>query len=253
MKNKTLLNEITHHVDEITALIQQAALTSKHDDNAVKQEQEPGLTPEFSAFLAMSESYDRLMHLLLDTALQVVQAGGAGLTLLESKSKQLIFTHAVGDGSDSLVGVKVPLKGSVHGLAFATGEVQATTPMYKEVDALTQTEYKNVLVAPLYDGEQVVGTMSAVNKKGADYFSEQDVDTYTRFSELAMILINNQRKLHFFEDKVINGRAYNEETGNDEVGISSMTFSIVRSIIEIAKHDDQLLIPIRQFITSLEK
>src|SRR5664280_3776248 len=81
------------------------------------------------AYLALTPALDEdaLLQTLLKCAMHVVGAGGAGLTLVDPRKQKLVFRAAIGDGAEGIIGQEVPLKGSRHGLAFATGEVQSDT------------------------------------------------------------------------------------------------------------------------------
>jgi GAF domain-containing protein len=112
--------------------------------------------------------------------------------LLDAKKKRLVFRAAVGDGAQGILGQEVPLKGSRHGLAFATGEVQNNTPTYASIEKKAQVKFRNVLVAPLLVNGEAVGTISAVNKQGADHFSAQDMEAYRLFADLAAVVVRQR-------------------------------------------------------------
>ena len=121
-----------------------------------------------AAYLALTPALDEdaLLHTLLECARHVVGAGGAGLTLLDAQKKRLVFRAAVGDGARGILGQEVPLKGSRHGLAFATGEVQNNTPSYAGIEKQAQAKFRNVLVAPLLVSGETVGTIQRRQQTG---------------------------------------------------------------------------------------
>ena len=146
------------------------------------------------AYLALAPALeeDALLQMLLKCAMYVVRAGGAGLTLLDARRHKLVFRAAIGDGAEGIVGQEVPLKGSRHGLAFATGEVQSDTPLYARVEKAARARFRNVLVAPLQVAGEGVGTISAVNKQGADHFTAEDMAAYKLFADLAALVVRQQ-------------------------------------------------------------
>ena len=135
-----------------------------------------------------------LLQTVLECAMHVVQAGGAGLTLLDSRRKRLVFRAAVGDGAEGILGQEVPLRGSRHGLAFATGDVQNATPIYTGVEKSAKARFHNVLVAPLLVHGEPVGTISAVNKQGAEHFTAQDMAAYKAFADLAAVVVRQSSR-----------------------------------------------------------
>jgi GAF domain-containing protein len=146
------------------------------------------------AYLALAPALDEdaLLQTLLKCAMEVVGAGGAGLTLLDSRKQKLVFRAAIGDGAEGIIGQEVPLKGSRHGLAFATGEVQTDTPLYAGVEKATRARFRNVLVAPLQIAGESVGTISAVNKKGGGHFCAEDMAAYKLFADLGAVIVRQR-------------------------------------------------------------
>ena len=146
------------------------------------------------AYLALTPALDEdaLLQTLLKCAMQVVGAGGAGLTLLDPRKRRLVFRAAIGDGAEGIIGQEVPLKGSRHGLAFATGEVQTDTPLDSDVEKAARARFRNVLVAPLQIAGESVGTISAVNKQGAGHFSAEDMAAYKQFADLGAVVVRQR-------------------------------------------------------------
>ena len=146
------------------------------------------------AYLALTPALDEdaLLQTLLKCAMQVVGAGGAGLTLLDPRKRKLVFRAAIGDGAEGIIGQEVPLKGSRHGLAFATGEVQTDTPLDSGVEKAARAHFRNVLVAPLQIAGESVGTISAVNKQGAGHFSAEDMAAYKQFADLGAVVVRQR-------------------------------------------------------------
>ncbi|MBU2490042.1 MAG: hypothetical protein KKA60_11690, partial [Proteobacteria bacterium] len=128
-------------LEEISSRLAQEISALKRE--AAEADPTPGREPEGSAgpasalalYLSLGQGYekDALLRMILECAMHTVHAGGAGLTLLDPKKDRLVFQAAVGDGAEGIIGYEVPLEGSRHGLAFATGEIQSSTPIHKEI------------------------------------------------------------------------------------------------------------------------
>jgi GAF domain-containing protein len=209
-----------------------------------------------AAFLALGEQADAtLMTMVLQCAMYAVRAGGSGLTLFDRGKNKLVFQAAVGDGAEGIIGYEVPLEGSQHGLAFATGEIQSSTPIHTDVEKKTGTVFRNVLVAPLVVGEDVIGTISAVNKQDADHFSTDDMRTYQLFSELAAQVVRQKLR----EDavrKAFSGESFALAKLCDFPGVSVeddeiMLMEIFRNTVQIARHRPAMLEVCRQLTRSL--
>lgn len=148
------------------------------------------------AFLALDADWaaDQSFEAVLRAALHVVNGSGAGLALYDPAQKQLIIRAAVGMGADNVVGCPVPLEDSISGLAFATGEIQASRPLYHGLEQNTGFAFRSVLVAPLMHAGEAIGTITAVNKIGADGFTSDDIAAFQHFSELAARLVNRKQR-----------------------------------------------------------
>jgi len=153
-------------------------------------------TSALVAFLALGPSLeeDALLGTILRCAMQITKASGAGLTIFDSRRQKLVFRAAVGEGAEQILGYEVPLEGSQHGLAFATGEIQCGAPLHRQVDALADTAFRQVLVAPLMAEGQPIGTISAVNKQQAPAFTPEDMETYALFADLAALVVRQRMR-----------------------------------------------------------
>lgn len=161
------------------------------------------------AFLALAQPLERaeLLQTVLRCAMHVVNGGGAGLTLLDGRKQRLVFRAAVGQGADGIIGQNVPLRGSRHGLAFATGEVQSATPIYSALEKKAKARFRNVLVAPLLAHGEPVGTISVVNKQDAEHFTTQDIAAIKGFADLAAIVVRQQGREHYLRSGIGSGKA----------------------------------------------
>lgn len=146
---------------------------------------------------------DPLVKTLLHCAMEVVKAGGVGLALLDDAKESLTFRAAAGDGEEGLVGLSFAVAGSRHGVALDNRDVIADRPLDRSMDERTGVEYRNVLVAPLIVDNEAIGTLSAVNKKGADRFTALDMDGFFHFANLAAALIRQRTR----EEKLLSDGA----------------------------------------------
>ena len=197
MDIQTQLQQLQQRLGEITDEVAQLAVSVIEPEG---QEDKVDNIATLAGYLALSPEpgSNELLNSVLACAMEVVGAKGAGLTLLDPDTNALVFRAAIGDGAEGIIGYQVPLQGSQHGLAFATGEVQASSPLNSDIEASANAVFRNVLVAPLMVDDDPVGTISAVNKEGADHFTAEDMQAYRRFADLAAVVVRqNQRENAF--------------------------------------------------------
>jgi GAF domain-containing protein len=163
--------------------------------------------PAVAAFLALGPSLqeDALLHTILQCAMHATGARGAGLTLFDPDKQRLVFKAAIGDGADGILGYEIPLEGSQHGLAFATGEIQASAPLHKDIESRAGTAFRSVLVAPLMADGEPLGTISAVNKQGDRQFTVQDMQAYREFSQLAALVVRQRTRENVLKQMIAGG------------------------------------------------
>lgn len=197
-----------------------------------------------SGYLALGADIqdDELLKKLMKSAMYVVGAGGAGITLLDARSEKLVFRAAIGDGAEGVVGYEVPLQGSQHGLAFATGEVQSSTPLNTDIEAKAKAKFRNVLVAPLLVDNDPIGTISAVNKQNGEHFTPADIDAYRHFADIAALIVR-QRMRESNLNEMLQGSASTspdlpplEATDQDR-----QVMQIMRSLVAISRLQPGLL------------
>jgi len=205
---------------------------------------------QLTAVLALETASDpaALYTPLLECFRGVVSAGGAGLTLYHHDRKRLVFEAAVGDGSGGIVGYEVPVTGSQHGLAFATGDVQASRPLHAEIEAAAGTQFDSVLVAPLIIGEEPVGTLSAVNKTGGGGFQVGDIDAAAHFAEVAARLVGYVSRLKTAAAAMDSG-----ESGSEVDPAEKKLYALVGGLARLKQRDEQWLEHFQLLVSSAEK
>lgn len=209
MTTQSRLKKVESHLarllKEVAGLRREIAAPARKSSN----QPHPLDADRLAAYLALSPAMagDEILRHLLQCAMRVAGGGGAGLTLWEPRKRRLVFRAAVGDGADGMIGQEVPLKGSRHGLAFATGEVQSATPLYSKVEKKARARFRNVLVAPLLAQGEAVGTISVVNKQDADHFTPQDMAAIKLFADLAALVVRQRVREQILRSGLLTGKA----------------------------------------------
>lgn len=232
-----LREQLTTCSKTLDSLQQQVTSGQEADSNV------PDLSA-ISGYLALGADIqdDELLNKLLKSAMYVVGASGAGLTLLDTRSQKLVFRAAIGDGAEGVVGYEVPLQGSQHGLAFATGEVQASTPLNTDIEAKAQAKFRNVLVAPLLVDEDPIGTISAVNKQNGEHFTPADIDAYRHFADIAALIVRQRMRESNLNDMLQGkGVAAPDLPSLEATEQDRQVMQIMRSLVAISRQQPGLL------------
>ena len=219
------IDQITHDLNEMKLLMNEAPADYQESLNELH-----AIAASASLYSSIEDS--QIMKSLLNCAMAVVSGEGTGLTLFDEESESLIFRCAVGLGSEGIIGQKVPPSGSVHGLAFATGEVQSSTPIYNDIESSAKAVFKNVLVAPLTWQEETIGTISAVNKIDVDFFTPEDMIAFRSFSDVVAAILWQQSQL----DQV--KKVFSNNTEAPSIALDSVSrslYQVLPGILEVLK------------------
>lgn len=253
MSYQEQIDQIKQQIESSVKALDKLSFELSNSVNKPEQSQENSRANALAGYLALGSDIkdDALLNMILQSAMYVVGAGGAGLTLLDSETNTLVFKAAIGDGAEGIVGFEVPLEGSQHGLAFATGEIQSSTPLNTDIESKAKTQFKNVLVAPLFVNADGVGTISAVNKNNGEHFTSDDMAAYKHFADLAAMVIRQRQREEILKD-LLGGKGNTPDelkgiTFNDE---SKQLMSIIQDVMNIAQHQEDML-PLCKKLTEL--
>jgi signal transduction histidine kinase len=156
---------------------------------------------EISCELTSALALEPLLKKILATAAELTDGEGASVLLRDTRTDELRFIAAFGAGSEEVMelDIPVPIEGSIAGTVFTSREplivpdLQADPRHYGEVDRQTGFVAHSVLGVPLQLANRCIGVLEAVNKRGDQGFSQEDVKTLTVLAAQAAIAIENAR------------------------------------------------------------
>ncbi len=254
MSDSPSLASLEQKLADVSTLL----LELKHDLERLKgtpAPEAPTLPPTLVAYLGLEESWatDKAMECVLQAAMHTVGGQGAGLTLYQAETERLVFRAAIGDGSEGILGYEVPVDRSQHGLAFATGEIQASKPLHSEIEQSAGVAYTSVLVAPLISGEDPIGTISVVNKRDGTGFSPGDIEAFQPFSELAAQIVMQKTREQAILQGIREGRLEDDAGGLAVNPEEQAILGLVEVLAPMVGKSDPLLQAIRNLIQSIPR
>jgi GAF domain-containing protein len=144
-------------------------------------------------------SHDRLLRMVVETAVQVIGARGGSLLLLDEPRDELVFEVAVGSEAEELTGLRVPLGHGVAGLVAATAQPMAVSDAESDprvaTDVAERIGYvpRSLLCVPLFYADRVIGVLELVDKEGPTSFSGADARALALFANHAAVAIRQSR------------------------------------------------------------
>jgi GAF domain-containing protein len=250
------IEAVSREIEELKFQAADAIPSASHPVRAAGPEHDDKLKI-VAGYLTLSPDMeeDKLLNTLLSCAQTVVRAEGAGLTLYDDQKDVLVFRAATGVAADKIIGWEVPLTNSQHGIAFRMRQVISSTPLNRAIDEATGVSYRNVLIAPLLINDEVIGTVSAVNKISSDHFTPQDMEDYTGFAELAAHIVR-QRMRECNLKLIIEGKAAHvpeELAGIKDLAGDADLLEIIRNVVIVGRRSPEMLSLCKQIINALAK
>ncbi len=142
---------------------------------------------------------DRVLELILEQAVEVLQAVGGSLILVDKESNELVFELALGPTAADLVGHRMPWGVGLVGEAAATGQPllvnnTADDPRwFSGLDEATDFTTQSILCAPMITRQEVIGVLEIVNKLDGSLFDEDEAELLLALASQAAIAITNSR------------------------------------------------------------
>lgn len=142
---------------------------------------------------------DQVLELILEQAVQVLEAEGGSLLLVDQRSNELVFELALGPTAGDLIGTRLPWGVGLAGEAATTGQPllvnnTANDPRwFSGVDEATDYTTQSILCAPMITRQQVIGVLEIVNKRDGSLFDENEAELLLALASQAAVAIENAR------------------------------------------------------------
>ena len=161
------------------------------------------LTKELSALrLIISEinstlDLDRVLDLIIQKAIQVVEAERGSLMLFDHKTEELYVKSSIGLSKKTVSAVRIKPGEGIAGWVFKEAKPLlikegAKDIRFKKFDEIKE-ELKSIISVPLKIRDQVIGVINVDNKRKGDFFNKDDLLLLSTFANQAAIAIQNAR------------------------------------------------------------
>jgi len=154
---------------------------------------------EISRELSSTISLKRLLHQIVQAAMELIGSETAAILLLDTSGDELRFVVAT-NLLEQLQRIPVPVDASVAGTAFSTGkplvvqDAQKHPRYYPVVEQLTGVEARSLLAVPVRFRDRPIGALEVENKRQPrDRYDEKDVENLTVLAAQAAVAIENAR------------------------------------------------------------
>jgi signal transduction histidine kinase len=163
-----------------------------------------------SQILNSTLSLEPLLRIIIQSATELTHTEACSIMLLDKRTGELHFTHSIGEGSEGLRNLSVPLDNSIAGWIVRKSkpllirDAKADPRWHSQVDKRIDFDTRSILGVPMKVKDQVIGVMELLNKLDDRGFSQDDIQIATTLAAQAGIAVENARLLDELQ------RAYDE-------------------------------------------
>jgi len=157
------------------------------------------------------EAFRALLGAIVEVARSIFGAKASSIVLLGEETDELVFEAVVGEGEDTLLGMRYPAGKGISGWVLAT-----RTPLVIEdvrqdprfaADVAEDTGYvpKGLMAAPLLHDERALGVLSVLDRPEQSLFSLQEMELLGLFANQAAIAVDLLLKARVAERLLAGG------------------------------------------------
>jgi GAF domain-containing protein len=149
-----------------------------------------------SGVVGSAESFHALLSAIVEVARAIFGAKASSILLLDEQSDELVFEAVVGEGEESLLGVRFPADHGIAGWVLATRTPLVIEDVRKDprfaADVAEGTGYvpSGLMAAPLLYDEEIFGVLEVLDRPERAHFSLQEMDLLGLFANQAAIAVD---------------------------------------------------------------
>ena len=146
--------------------------------------------------LGSSESFRELLGAIVTVARSIFGAKASSILLLDEDTSELVFEAVVGEGEESLLGVRFPAGRGIAGWVLATRtplileDVKSDPRFAGDVAEDSGFVPSGLMAAPLLHEERALGVLEVLDRPERAHFSLQEMDLLGLFANQAAIAVD---------------------------------------------------------------
>ncbi|HEY7706561.1 MAG TPA: GAF domain-containing protein [Gaiellaceae bacterium] len=151
--------------------------------------------------LASEQAHRALLQATVEVARGFFSARAASIFLYDEDTDELVFEAVAGEGSDSLVGQRIPSSTGIAGWTLVTRqslvlEDVSQDPRWGGQEIADRIGYapKGLMTVPLLYGEEAVGVLQVLDRPQEARFSLEEMELLGLFGNQAAIALDLLRK-----------------------------------------------------------
>jgi GAF domain-containing protein len=146
--------------------------------------------------LAAEEEHRRLLQSIVEVARAIFRARASSIFLLDEEADELVFEAVAGEGSEGLVGTRIPSSTGIAGWVLVTrqplvlDDVQSDPRFARDVAEQTGYVPNGLMAVPLLAEERALGVLQVLDRPQSSRFSLQEMELLGLFASQAAIALD---------------------------------------------------------------
>ncbi|MGJ4747335.1 SpoIIE family protein phosphatase [Leptospira sp. SA-E8] len=159
-----------------------------------------------SGLINSSLDLSQLLEAIMLSSKTVFRTEACSVLLLDESKEYLYFHTVLGEKSEAVTKMQVPVGKGVAGLVvrerkpMIINDAQNDDRVYKEVDKASQFTTRNIMAAPLVANDEVIGVIEAINTVDRETFTGEDLELFLSFSGTSALAIQKTGLLQNLEN-----------------------------------------------------
>jgi GAF domain-containing protein len=142
------------------------------------------------------QSFRALLYAVVEVARSIFGAKASSILLLDEDAEELVFEAVVGEGEESLLGMRFPAGRGIAGWVLATRTPLVIEDVQQDprfaADVAEDTGYvpSGLMAAPLLHEERALGVLEVLDRPERSLFSLQEMELLGLFANQASIAVD---------------------------------------------------------------
>jgi GAF domain-containing protein len=146
--------------------------------------------------LASEDAHRRLLHATVEVARGIFSARASSIFLYDEETDELVFEAVAGEGSETLIGHRIPSSTGIAGWVLVTRQplvledVTQDPRFAKDVAETTGFVPRGLMAVPLLHEEDAVGVLEVLDRPEQSRFSLEEMELLGLFANQAAISLD---------------------------------------------------------------
>ncbi len=154
---------------------------------------------QVSQRISEMKSLDVLLHEIMDSCKELMNAEASSLLIYDEKEDKLFFDVATGEKGDVIKKISVNIGEGIAGWVAENRKPLLIEDCYndtrfnREFDIKTNFITKSMICVPMIRKERLIGVIQVINKKNGEVFTERDLNIFQILASQCAISIENAK------------------------------------------------------------